>query len=291
MTRRAPLSRPALRMAPAVILALMLPGCFAHTADPAFGPERREAVTGLPGVYAATAASNGAALRHAAVFEIREEAWGVYRMIGGPASLDPDMLASMRALTGDCTQLDSAEDRAECERPDAGVCASETDAKARAACLGFMAALRGQPSDHPMSLREWGAVEAVRWVAEGLPYRDEVIFTTRPLSPSGDDGEPTAVWAAAQARRVVSTGPFTDFEILSPQILPLDLLLIRVDVDGLFVFSTQNCADADPSGDALAPSDPEALEAMLTACAARAQIALKANDADSLQWRYFERSD
>ncbi|MBX2856026.1 MAG: hypothetical protein KTR21_13630 [Rhodobacteraceae bacterium] len=285
-----PLLRSAMVAATAA-MAGSLTGCFAHTDAPVFGPERRAAIMGLPGVYAAPNDADDARTQEAAAFEIREEAWGVYRMIGAPASLDPDTLTTMRAFTGDCSGLENADDRAECAQSEAGFCDEENDPQSQAACRRFMGALRGPSSDHTMSQREWGAVEAVRSVAEGLPYRDEVLFTTRTLSDKSLSDDPGVSWAAAQARRVLSIGPLTDFEIFGPQILPLDLLLIRVDIDGLTAFTTKDCVETDEAGDALAPSAPEALDAILLDCAARAKAALTATDSNALERRYFERSE
>ena len=274
-------------------LAASLSGCFAYTTAPAFGPNLRAELAELPGAYAPSADDGHSSPKRGAgaAFEIREESWGVYRLTGAPASLDPETQTTMRALSGDCSGLELAEERAECSQPDAGMCDEEGDAASRAACLRFMGALRAEPGDHPMPQREWAAVEAVRWVAEGLPYRDEIIFTTWPIPSNALTVAPGVRWAVAQARRVISIGPLTDFEILGPQILPLDLLLIRVDTNGLTVFATQDCVRTGASGDAVVSNDPETLKETFLNCALRAQTVMTATDSDALERRYFKRSD
>ena len=240
---------------------MALSGCFAHTAAPILGPGLRSDAPGLEGAYAPDAGAP-----QAGRFEIQRAGRGVYWMRGAGAALDPEpdpeAVRTARALAGDCAVLETPEDIAECARPDAGFCAEAAfvGADTAEACTDMIAALRGAPNARPLPDRMRAYTEAIRWVAEALPYRDEVLFTTRALR-TGAGGE---VWALAQARHVGSVGPWTDLGVLSPQILPLDLALLRIDGAGLKVYATAPCLP--PGAEPTAPLGPEAALRLASAC-------------------------
>lgn len=195
-------------------------------------------------------------------YTITREGVGLYRLSGELGEPEPEMRKGLAVLMGDCSADDGG------EFPD-GACAwtaeqlcenDETSLGDGPECVELVAALRDPAKQAALEPRKAEAVEGLRWVAEGLPWRDDVLFLAAPLQTTmlGEK------WAAAQVRRIGSFGPYTDIGILSPQLLTGDLVLLKHGPDGeMIAWSTTVCVE----GDGEAPVPAETALDLLADCA------------------------
>ena len=237
-----------LALALSVTLSASLSGCFMHTAEPLLDT-RAQDVEGLAGQYVD---DDGLALR------ISRIGRGLYRFRSAETPIEEEAVAEMRAMSGDCSEIDDADARADCARSTEEICAEEKDAEERRECAWMLGALRGEIDLASLTPREAALAESLMSAAQGWPHRDDVVFAVAPLSPDGR-------WIAAQVLVTASFGKFADFAIFEPQLLPHDIVILGREDGGWTAFATQSCVvDADSD----LPLSPEAALSDLEACPA-----------------------
>ncbi|MGD1868107.1 MAG: hypothetical protein ACFB0F_01015 [Neomegalonema sp.] len=212
-----------------VCAPLMLSGCFMHSAGPALDVVSTDA-PGLAGRYL-----DDDGIEH----RIDRIGDGLYRLRTPETEVAPEIVAEMRAMTGDCDALDDPDQRAECRLSTDEICAAEQDAQDRQDCLWMLGAMRGELQLDELPLREAALAESLLSLARGLPHHDDVVLAVTPLQADAD-------WVAAQVLMIASHGEYSDFGIFEPQLLPLDILMLRRTPAGWTAYATSQCVeDAD----------------------------------------------
>ena len=229
-----------------------LSGCFLHTDSIVLDAAKRGDADWLVGAWID---------EDDVRYSITREGVGLYRFSSEVGEPEAKMRQGLAMLIGDCSVELSEFPKDACAWTPEQLCADEeTRLSEGPECVTLVSALRDPAKQAAMPPREAEAVEALRWLAEGMPWRDDVLFMVAPL-PSTMLGEK---WAAAQVRRNGSFGPYTDIGILAPQLLTNDLVLVEQGPEGdLIAWATEICSDGDDE----APVPTDTALTLLTDCA------------------------